>query len=547
MEIATKIHDEKLDASIQSSIDSLLSEKIIERVFEKDHTVWSPNPEEISNRLGWLDTPDDMLSEIDSINTFIADIIKNKFKHVVLLGMGGSSLAPEVFIKTFNSKKGFLQLSILDTTDSTSISKLENSLNLKETLFIAASKSGSTVETLSLLKYFYSVIKNNSETKDPGEHFIAITDPGSHLEKTAQKYNFRKIFINNPNIGGRYSALSFFGLVPAALIGVDIHKLLASAQEMKKVLLENSDQSNPGLVLASFLGESHNSGKDKLILDFSPKLRSFGNWGEQLIAESTGKSGSGILPIVETSSNQVSSLPSDHIAIILHEGNIGDKPINEAFPASTIPTLNIEIEDHYELGAQFYLWEFATAVAGHLINVQPFDQPDVEKAKIIARQIVSDFKENGFLPTSTSALYQVDELTNFLSKIQKNDYISIQAYIPSRFNTTKILENFRYALSNKYNVGTTLGYGPRYLHSTGQLHKGDAGKGLYIQIITMPKTDIKIPDNFDDEEFTLTFNQLKLSQAIGDAKALLSLGRKVISFQIMEKDIAELEEWARKI
>ncbi len=547
MNVISHISDETLRISIMAAANSLISENIIERIYNKDHTIWSPDPNEISNRLGWLDSPEEMASNLKLITAFVDEIIDIGFRHVVLLGMGGSSLAPEVFKNTFGTKQGFLELSILDTTDPTAIKHLENGLNLKETIFIAASKSGDTVETLSLLKYFYSVIRKKLDDKNPGDHFIAITDPGSFLEETANILNFRKVFINNPDIGGRYSALSFFGLVPAALIGVDITKLLRSARKMKNDLIENHISSNHALRLATFLGESHNAGRNKLVLDISPELSSFGAWIEQLIAESTGKSGMGLLPLIDKNIDYSNSLPEDHILVSLDypNGNSDQTAPYKQFP--NIPDLQIEIENEYDLGGQFFLWELATSITGYLIKVQPFDQPNVEKAKIIAREIITRQKENNSLPAISTSPFKFKELSNFLSNIKNNDYISIQAYIPSDSQTDKILDNFRSSLAKKYTVAVTVGYGPRYLHSTGQLHKGDSGTGNFIQIITTPNIDLGIPDNFETREHGLSFAELKLSQAIGDADALKAMGRKVITFHISEKDLKELENWTREI
>ena len=511
------------ETAVNATLDELTKKKVVERIWDHDYTVWHPEPTEIINRLGWLHTPKDMADEVDRIHQFVAEIKADGFTEVLLLGMGGSSLAPEVFAKTF--VPGGLKLRVLDSTDATTVQTYSQTADLAHTLFIVSTKSGGTVETLSFFKYFYNQVVELVGADKAGNQFVAITDPGSGLVKTANAYHFREIFENDPNIGGRYSVISFFGLVPAALVGVDIACLLERAQA--------ATQSDTAVHLGAILGEMAKAGRDKVTFIASPGVSSFGDWVEQLIAESTGKSGQGILPVVGEPVLEPAGYGADRLFVYLHLA--GDSTYDTAvdqLEAAGEPVVRFELDDLYDLGGQFFIWELATAVAGYLINIQPFDQPNVESAKVAAKKMVAAYQESGKLPQLDSAEPTVETLNRFVAKAKPGDYISIQAYIPPTTQTDTLLQKLRTQLLEKTHCATTVGYGPRFLHSTGQLHKGDAGNGLFIQFTSNPETDVAIPDTAGEAGSGITFGILKNAQALGDAQALLDEDRRLIRFDL---------------
>lgn len=517
----------------------LTAERIIERIWEKDFTVWGNSPEEISNRLGWLDCMEVTRKSITEIKTFVDEIRKEGFTDVLLMGMGGSSLAPEVFRLTFGVKEGFLDLHVLDSTHPEAIINYEKKLDPKKTLYIVSTKSGGTVETMSFMKYFYSSVSKKLGKENVSKHFIAITDPGSGLEDIAKKLNFRKIFLNDPDIGGRFSALSLFGIVPAALVGVDIEKLFDEAKLLENEIKLLSIEKNTGAMLGVILGSLAESGVDKITFITSPQLKYLGGWMEQLIAESTGKKGKGILPVDLEPIVSVSNYGKDRVFIYIKliEDNSLDSRVSEIKEAG-FPLIEIEMKNVYQLGAEFFRWEFATAVVGHVIDIQPFDQPNVESAKIIARQMMKEFQEKGKLPELKT---ENDEssLSSFLSDTKSgNNYVAIQAYLKPDEKIWQELQQLRLRILEKYKAATTLGYGPRFLHSTGQLHKGDSGNGFFIQFVSDVQNDVAIPDDAGDNESSISFGTLIRSQALGDRQALLDNRRKVLTIDL-GKDISE--------
>jgi glucose-6-phosphate isomerase len=528
------------------AFEELKSQKIIERIREKDYTVWRNEPAEITNRLGWLFSPDTSQKSIEEINNFVKEILNEDFRKVLLLGMGGSSLAPEVFSLTFGAKSGYPELFVLDSTDPDAVYEYDNKLSGEKTLFVVSTKSGGTVETFSFMKYYYNQTLKRFGKDEAGKRFIAITDPGSGLEKAAKELNFRKIFLNDPDIGGRYSALSLFGIVPAALIGVDVIKLLNRAKDFS----ENSKTSECFAgQLGAAIGELAKLGKDKLTFVLTPAISSFGSWVEQLIAESTGKDGRGILPVDGESLLSPEFYSYDRVFVYIHlkEDNKEKNSLAKLMEIGH-PVIEIVLDDVYDLGEQFFLWEIATAVAGWRLDIQPFDQPNVESAKILARQMVKEFREKGNLPEINATLRDgsisvygnitassVEEsLKNFLNTININSkpkgYVSLQAYIKPDAETTHSLQELRTAIQKKYKIAVTTGYGPRFLHSTGQLHKGDAGNGLFIQLLSESKKDLPIPDNPGEEKSSISFGILKKAQALGDRQALLDNNRKILLF-----------------
>lgn len=464
-----------------------------------------------------------MAAEVERLNNFVTEIKAEGFTEVMLLGMGGSSLAPEVFAKTFGS--GGLQLRVLDSTDATAVQTYAETADLRRTLFIVSTKSGGTVETFSFFKYFYNRIIDLVGWENAGRHFVAITDPGSGLGKTANTYHFRATFENDPNIGGRYSVISFFGLLPAALVGVDVARLLDRAQA--------AAQSPVAEKLGAIMGTLAQAGRDKVTFITSAAIASFGDWVEQLIAESTGKNGQGILPVVGEPVLEPSGYGDDRLFVYLRLA--GDSGWDEAvarLEQAGQPVVRLELQDLYDLGEQFFIWELATAVAGHVIGIQPFDQPNVESAKVLARKMVAAYQESGQLPQLDSAEPTAANLNAFIAQAKPGDYISIQAYVPPTTETDALLHQLRTRLLEQTGCATTVGYGPRFLHSTGQLHKGDAGNGLFIQFTSEPETDLPIPDNAGEPASGMSFGVLKLSQALGDAQALLDENRRLIRFDL---------------
>ncbi len=533
-------------SQVAAALKELRDQKIISRIWARDHTVWKPDPIEITNRLGWLHSPEVMLGAIPEITAFVDEVRKDGFKHALLLGMGGSSLAPEVFRFTFGVKKGYLDLAVL------AVLAHERRLDLSKTLFIVSTKSGGTVETFSFFKYFYNRAMEKVGREKAGRHFVAVTDPGSGLETTAKEYRFRKTFLNDPDIGGRYSALSYFGLVPAALIGMDLEKLLHRAKKMASDCSADGEE-NSGARLGAIMGECAAAGRDKLTLTASPPVAHFGAWVEQLIAESTGKEGKGILPVdgEELGSPEVYADDRLWVYLKLKGDSTHDKKM-AALKNAGQPVVQIELNDTYDLGGEFFRWEMATIVAGRSLNINPFDQPNVESAKVLARNMVATYQKEGKLPESQPA-FEANGIAVFTNLTVSNlqtalrqfldhasagrSYVALQAYVPPTSETDSLLNSIRLRIRDVRKLATTVGYGPRFLHSTGQLHKGDAGHGLFIQITSDAVEDAAIPDHAGEPASAMTFGVLKLAQALGDRQALLDAGRKVIRFHL-EKDVA---------
>lgn len=525
--------------SYQETVDKALAQMreqdVMRRIWAHDYTVWKPDPSEISNRLGWLHTPQMMMDHIGRLQAFVKAVKADGYRDVLLLGMGGSSLAPEVFAKIFGTASG-LDLEVLDSTDAGAVRAHAARLDYAKTLFIVATKSGSTVETLSFFKYFYNQVAAALGAENAGQHFVAITDPGSKLVDIGERYHFRATFLNDPNLGGRYSALSYFGLVPAALVGVDLEALL----EQALVVACNSEGCNcpvEGNNNAAFLGatmaELAKAGRDKLTLVTSPALASFGDWVEQLLAESTGKNGKGIVPIVGEPLDSPQLYGDDRLFV--HLKLDGDNTASEALAALVAaghPLVTLHLKDRYDLGGQYFLWEMATAVAGYRLNIHPFNQPNVESAKVRAREMVNAYQEKGELPPGDTAPLTAAALRDFLQQTNPGDYIALHAYVQPTPQTGQALLALRTQLRDRYKVATTAGYGPRFLHSTGQLHKGDGGHGLFIQFTSDPEEDAAIPDEAGKPDSSISFGVLKIAQALGDGQALRDEGRRVIHFHL---------------
>lgn len=497
-----------LAAGAAERLTELDRDDVVARVFSGDHTLWKQDPTEISDRLGWIPVLDTMQAQADELTAFARGVASEGYNTAVLLGMGGSSLAPEVLHATFGTMPGMLDLKVLDTTVPSQIRDVERGLDFEKTLFIVASKSGGTIETLSHFAYFWDKIPD-------GAHFIAITDPGTSLEALANERGFRRVFANRPDIGGRYSALSYFGLVPAALIGVDLRKLLAQAFDMRDASgAATPAATNPGGWLGAVMGEAALHGRDKLTLVMPPELATLGYWIEQLIAESTGKGGRGILPI----EGEPLGPPRVYGTDRLFAGIGANGQLDELADAGQ-PVVRLGYSDPYQLGAEFFRWELATAVAGHVLHINPFDQPNVQEAKDATARI---------LASGGGAQLQLRTLDDILAAIVPGDYIAITAYLNRNAPNFDALQSARVALRDRFRVATTVGFGPRYLHSTGQFHKGGPNSGVFIQVVDDSESELPIPGK------PYGFAQLNRAQALGDLTSLQAHGRRVTRVSLAE-------------
>jgi transaldolase/glucose-6-phosphate isomerase len=539
----------------QPAVDEALTQiqeaQIIQRIWAHDHTVWADDPSEISNRLGWLHLPENMRHSPERIKTLLKALQAEGYTHAVVLGMGGSSLAPDVFAHAFGHDHDGLDLRVLDSTDPGAVLDLAGEVNPATTLFIVSTKSGGTVETLSFFKYFYNLTMEQTGRHAAGAHFVAITDQGSKLHRLAEQYDFRATFLNDPNIGGRYSALSYFGLVPAGLAGVNLSLLLYRAQ----IMMCNSESCNDVLDgdnqaswLGAIMGALAKSGRDKLTLISSPDLANFADWIEQLIAESTGKDGKGILPVVGEPVGAPASYGQDRLFVQLRlDGDATHDNALAMLRAAGHPVLTLHLKDRYDMGGQFFLWEMATAVAGHILGIQPFDQPNVESAKVLARAMVARYEEDGQLPAGVTSQLSEEALATFLAQANPGDYISLQAYVQPTAKSEAALRALQLELRDRTRLATTLGYGPRFLHSTGQLHKGDGGRGLFVQFTSQLEQDAPIPDEAGSPESSVSFGVLKASQALGDAQALRDAGRRVIAFELEPEPVRQLKQLVKDL
>ncbi|NKB65689.1 MAG: glucose-6-phosphate isomerase [Candidatus Latescibacteria bacterium] len=545
-----------LETACTVALQQLAQTKALQRLWQRDFTLWKEDPDEIDNRLGWLDSPAEMPAHLEQIKTFTGGVKDQGFTHALLLGMGGSSLAPEVLRRIFGVAPDHLDLGVLDSTDPAAVAHWDQQLDLSTTLFVPATKSGGTVETMSLLKYFYNRTLQTVGPERAGSHFAAITDPGSGLADLAARLKFRHTFLNNPDIGGRYSALSFFGMVPAALIGADIETLLAAGGQAAQAGQPDGDGQAAGL--AAYMAAGARQGRDKLTLISSPQLAPLEVWIEQLIAESTGKEGQGIVPVAGEALGQPQDYGADRLFVYsrLQGDNTLDDPV-AALSAAGHPLLCLEVADTQALGQAFMQWELATALTGALMGINPFDQPDVEAAKVLGRESVEAYRREGSLPISTPdleeqgiAVYgapQTPSLSQALDDLLDNadatySYIALQAYLPAGGEIDAPLERLRLDLRRRTGLAVTTGYGPRFLHSTGQLHKGDAGDGLFIQLTAEAAAVIPIPDEPGGTDSAMPFGVLQAAQALGDRAALEAAGRRILRLHLGTDPVAGLDQ-----
>jgi transaldolase/glucose-6-phosphate isomerase len=514
----------ELQPAVDVQLARLKKEDAPRRLWAKDSTLWSPDPakrNEIRDRLGWLNVAEKMLEHAPEFREL--ETHGKSYSDVVLLGMGGSSLCPDVMRNTFGSVKGHPRLHVLDTTDPATILGVRAKINIAKSLFLVASKSGETTETLSHFAYFWNEVTNahkkSGKNAKAGRQFAAITDPGTSLEKLATEHDFRWIFPGSPDIGGRYSALSYFGLVPAALIGVNVGELLERAVEMAHSCADSvpADQ-NPGVWLGAVLGQLAVGGRNKLTLIASPKVATFGYWVEQLIAESTGKQGKGIVPVEGEPVGKPAVYLDDRLFVYVR---MDAEPANRAVQAlekAGQPVVTLTLRDKLDLGGEFLRWEIATAIAGSILGIDPFDQPNVQESKDNTKKVLAEFKAKGKLPaaTSTPASKSRAGLKSLLAKAKPGSYFAIMAYATRTPAADSAIAAIRTAVRDRKNVATTAGYGPRFLHSTGQLHKGGPKTGLFLQVVQDDARDVPIPGQ------PFTFSVLKQSQSLGDLKSLTS-------------------------
>ncbi len=520
--------------------------EVARRIWDRDADLWKPGDAAhatvIGNRLGWLDVIDTMRESLPRLIGLSTDVQRAGFRNCVLLGMGGSSLCPEVLRSSFGSAAGQPELHVLDTTDPAAIAQLTDRLEPRTTLFIVASKSGTTLETLSHLAHFWEWM-TSAGILDAGQHFICVTDPGSPLGDTARQRKFRHLFENPSDIGGRYSALSFFGLVPAAIIGIDVEAFLDRAAQMRLQSRPGIPADlNPGLALGTVLGLLQNSGRDKVTILAPPRIAAFSLWAEQLIAESTGKEGKGLIPIGDEPLGEPSVYGDDRILTVLHlrdEDPDFDAEVG-ALRAAGIPQVTIQLDDLADLAAEFFRWEFATAVAGAALGIDPFDEPNVKESKDNTKRVLDQYVKNGSLADESASASEdgisvfgatgrqdIDSaLTDFLSAVRPGDYVALMAYVTPNSENEAALQRLRVAIRDEHRVATTMGFGPRFLHSTGQLHKGGPDSGLYIQVTSDDTVDVPIPGQ------PFTFSVLKQAQAQGDLRSLRDHGRRVIRLHI---------------
>lgn len=562
----------KHSIAIGSAIAEARAGDLLRRIKDSDHTVWKPEPEEIADRLGWLRAPSAMQKEVGRIVRF-ADGARDRFDDVLLLGMGGSSLAGEALAGVLGDDSEGPRLRVVDTTDPDRIRALAESTDPLRTLHLVATKSGTTVETISVFRYFWRRVTEALEGRRSGvgpdgsegsggeapgasgECFAAITDPGTPLAHLARDRGFRELFLNSADVGGRYSALTYFGLVPAALVGGYVAELLERAEGVTKASLAGEDGRALGLGVA--LGVLASAGRDKLTVSTSPELAPFADWIEQLVAESTGKEGKGIVPVVREPLGPPEAYGEDRVFVDLTlAADAAREDALADLERAGRPVVRLGLRDAYDLGGQIVLWELATAIAAARLGVNPFDQPNVDAAKGRARDAVEQYRAGGALPESPEAPLSADALVEFLGSPSPGAYVALHAYMTPSAEADDALLTLRLALRERYRLATTAGYGPRFLHSTGQLHKGDGGGGLFIQLTSGAREDLVVPAT-DDEPGAgagrspgrgsrteagagdgataprpLTFGALMAAQAIGDRNALEEAGRRVIRFDV---------------
>lgn len=547
-----------LDAKVKATLEEWRSGGKVRRLWAGDKSLWTNDDE---NRwVGWLGITDDQLAHLDHLGRIAGDVKTAGFSHALLLGMGGSSLCPEVMKMTFGRIPGFPDLHVLDSTDPAQVKTFESKVDLAKTLFIVSSKSGSTLEPNIFKQYFFERAKEVVGPQEAGNRFIAITDPGSKMQQVAEHDGFRHIFFGRPSIGGRYSALSDFGMVPTAVMGVDVRTFLDNAEEMVHSCASCvPPEENPGVVLGTVMGVLANSGRDKVTIIASPGIRDLGAWLEQLLAESTGKVGKGLIPVDLEDVGPPEVYGNDRLFVYVRLESSPDPSqdaVVDTLERAGQPVVRIMVADPYELGEEIFRWEIATAVAGSIIGINPFNQPDVEASKIATRKLTSEYEKTGSLPAETPILEDqgiklfTDEnnaralaeaargdstlagyLRAHLNRLEARDYFCVLAYVEMNERHNVPLQALRHAVRNARKVATCLGYGPRFLHSTGQAYKGGPNTGVFLQITCDNRADLPVPGQ------RYTFGVVKAAQARGDFQVLAERGRRAIRAHL-GKDVA---------
>jgi transaldolase/glucose-6-phosphate isomerase len=547
------------EKDVSNRVALLEREQFCTRLWRKDASLWKADAEiqkSIRNALGWLHVAENMEANLDALIHFVSEIKAAGFRYVVDMGMGGSSLAPLAFQNTFGAAENGLRLIVLDTTDPATIQKIEREVDLPRTLFIIASKSGTTAEPLAFGEYFYAKVKALKGDR-AGENFVAITDPGTPLVKTAKERKFRRTFLNFADIGGRYSALSYFGLLPAALMGVDVGELLIRALRMTHACASCVPvHLNPGLSLGAALGELGRQGRNKVTFIVPSSIATLGMWLEQLLAESTGKEGRGILPVSGEPFGDPSVYGDDRFFIYLRLKSQTEDSLERGVAAlreAAHPVVTIDLNDPLDFGQEFFRWEIATATAGSILGINPFDQPNVQESKDNTNRLLDTVREQGELPEEKPALVEaplslyapkaagtiVETLQRFLTQARAGDYVALMAYLTEDWATEQALQAIRLQLRDSLRLATTLGYGPRFLHSTGQFHKGGPNTGLFLQLTSDDAVDLPVPGQ------PYTFAIFKRSEALGDLEALHKHQRRVIRIHLgadVGKGLAALEQ-----
>ena len=541
---------EALGTAVKDALAEWRAQGKVRRLWGRDASLWSGRDE--AQWLGWLGITNGQLAHIERL-TSIRDAARSAgFSHVLLLGMGGSSLGPEVIKTTFGKISGFPELYVLDSTDPAQVKAIEDKVDLKNTLVIVSSKSGSTLEPNVFKQYFFARIERIVGSKEVGSRFLAITDPGSRLEQVAERDGFRRVFLGWPSIGGRYSVLSDFGLVPAAIMGVDVAKFLDRTEEMVCACMPSVPVAeNPGVVLGTIVGvAAEKFGRDKLTIVTSPGISSLGAWLEQLVAESTGKDGKGLIPIDREALGKPELYGRDRLFAYLRLSSAPDAAQDVAvdeLERAGQPVVRIAVDDPYDLGEEFFRWEFATAVAGSILGIHPFDQPDVEASKIATRKLTEEYEKSGALPSETpifagqgielftdeknaaylaSTVYGTPTLSGYLkahlNRLNEGDYFALLAYIEMNEAHERVLQEIREGIRNVKRVATCLEFGPRFLHSTGQAYKGGPNTGVFLQITCHDAVDMPVPGR------KYTFGVVKAAQARGDFDVLVQRNRRAL-------------------
>jgi RpiB/LacA/LacB family sugar-phosphate isomerase len=513
--------------AVTAALEQLTRVNAAARIWNEDPSLWSNDDRaraSIKNRLGWLTIAGAMRAHVDELIAFADDVRRDGIRDVVLLGMGGSSLAAETLAQTFGAADGFPALSVLDTTDPGAVVALTARLELSRTLFLVSSKSGTTAEMLALYKFFRARLEKH--VASPGRHFVAITDPGTPLERLAADGAFRRAFFNDPRIGGRYSALSYFGLVPAALLGIDVRAMLDRADAMaRRCAASVPSPDNPGLLLGAILGGLGATGRDKVTLALSEPIVSFGAWVEQLITESTGKLGKGLVVVNEEPRAPVTAYGSDRVFVSLAlPGHGPDETWLGGLERAGHPVVRLTLADRFDVGAEFFRWEFATATAGAVLGINPFDEPNVAQAKDATQAALASFKDSGALPEWP--IDRVEDVARALAQARPGDYVALLPYLTATPETTAALQALRALVLERTRLATTLGVGPRYLHSTGQIHKGGPPTPIALLFTGPDAEDAAIPGE------SYGFSVLKSAQALGDLATLRAAQRRAFLLRV---------------